>query len=66
MTTKPPVELVARCQEILDWHKTGLLKDGVLRAFARKLKVPEQYQLALAESQTGADAMRFVVAAAKG
>src|SRR3546814_9510469 len=31
-------ELRARCAEILEWHKTGVLRGYVLRAYADKLR----------------------------
>jgi hypothetical protein len=59
-------DLGVRCQELLDWSKTGLLaggKGGAVRALADRLRetVGDHYALSLAESQTKDDAMRFVV-----
>lgn len=54
-------DLATRCQEILDWHRTGRLRDGALRLLANRLNVPEQYQLTVAENQTAFEAMQFVI-----
>lgn len=58
-------DLAERCREILEWKNTGLLQGGAggkLRAYAASLTdVPEDYRLAVAEKNTGDEAMRFVV-----
>jgi hypothetical protein len=54
-------DLATRCQEVLDWHRTGRLRDGALRLLAKQLNVPEQYQLGVAENKTAAEAMQFVI-----
>ena len=55
-------DLVARCQEIIDWHKTGILVDGRLREFAKTMPHAEEHQrLRGAEGRTAEDAMKFVI-----
>ena len=61
-------DLKQRCREVLDWQKTGLLhggNGGRLRALAKRLgeerKIPEHYQLTLAEKITQDEAMQYVV-----
>jgi len=61
-------DLKQRCREVLDWQKTGLLhggNGGRLRALADRLgkeqKIPEHYQLTLAEKITQDEAMQYVV-----
>jgi hypothetical protein len=59
-------DLVARCKEVLDWHRTGLLnggKGGQLRALAAQIEasgMPDHYALTLAEKQTADEAMKLV------
>jgi hypothetical protein len=60
-------DLVARCKEVLDWHRTGLLNGGTggqLRALAAQIEasgMPDHYALTLAEKQTADEAMKLVV-----
>ena len=51
-----------RCKEILDWHKTGLLKEnGCIRKLANDLAGPEMVRLNNAEYQTNKEAMEYVL-----
>jgi hypothetical protein len=61
-------DLVARCQELLDWNTTSLLhggKGGKVRELADRLQktkdIPEDQALKLAEINTRDDALREVV-----
>ena len=61
------VELSARCQEILEWDRTGILKGDALRAYADEhCFVPEREEERLnqAENDTKKQAMEMVVTAA--
>lgn len=51
------------CQEILDWHATGLLTtDGELRKYAAQLvKIPDTHKLPVAENSVATMAMHFVI-----
>lgn len=55
-------DLGARCREVLEWHRTGLLiGNGALRRLAASLsEVPEKYRLDVAEKITADEAMRLV------
>lgn len=58
-------DLVQRCQEILNWQKTGLLQGEAVRALASSSPLREEHQqLMWAEKETAAEAMKFVIAAA--
>lgn len=64
--TGPDPELVQRCNEILEWSRTGLLNEGnggAVRALADewRKKVGDVHALQCAEKQTHDDAMREVV-----
>lgn len=60
-------DLAERCQEILDWHATGLLVDGRLRRLAATMTfAPEHIRLDLAEKQTADEAMQRVVSERNG
>lgn len=62
---RPSESLRARCEEALEWNKTGYLRDGHLRALARSQPhAEEHHRLKGAESVTSDEAMRFVLAAA--
>lgn len=54
--------LPACCQEILDWHRTGLLVDGEVRKLAASLTdIPENYRLSVAEKRIADAAMMYVI-----
>lgn len=61
-------DLVERCQELLDWHATGLLNGGTggrIRALAdtirKEIPVDNMMALSLAEDRTKDEAMRAVI-----
>lgn len=56
-------DLVARCREVLEWHRTGLLlQGGALHRLAGRLtNIPEIYRLSVAEKQTADEAMAAIV-----
>lgn len=60
-------DLTQRCREVLEWHKTGLLPDGALRAHAARIEAPlrDHEKLRYAEDQTAAQAMRLLIALAQ-
>lgn len=57
----PVNNLVACCQEVLDWRRTGFLIDGELRKFADGLNVPPHSKLDVAEKLVTDAAMKYVV-----
>lgn len=63
MTKSATSDLVQRCQEILEWQKTGLLKQGgaINRMAASLMHIPESYRLSVAEKNTQDEAMRYVI-----
>lgn len=55
-------DLKQRCQEILNWKRTGRLVDGAVRRLAAsRTEIPEHYRLDIAEKQTADEAMQFVI-----
>lgn len=54
--------LPERCAEVLQWHRTGILKGEYLQLMADQLRGPLQGNLQVAEAKTGVEAMQFVVA----
>lgn len=60
-------DLLRRCCEVLEWHKTGLLPDGALRAHAARIDAPllDHERLRYAEDQTAAEAMRLLITLAQ-
>lgn len=56
-------DLKKRCEEVLDWHRTGLLIDGALRELAARMPSAHEHErLRIAENRTADEAMRFVIA----
>ena len=57
--------LLQRCIEIIGWHDTAILQQGVVREFANDLVTKgladEQNKLRCAESRTAREAMEYVV-----
>lgn len=55
--------MAERCQEVLDWHRTGLLSGDRLRALADTLHdhIHDHQRLHIAEDKTAAEAMQYVI-----
>lgn len=58
---KPALNLIARCKEILNWQRTGILTGDTLREMAEGLAGHTRGDLRIAEAETAREAMRFVV-----
>jgi len=58
--TAAPADLIERCKEILAWQGTGMLTGDSLRAFADSRWPNDDDSLRRAESETAAEAFRFV------
>ena len=56
--------LVAGCRDIMRWHKTGILPEGIVRQFAEQLTLNEfrsYYVLSIAEDHIKTLAMEFTI-----
>ena len=58
-----PDELKARCAEILQWQKTGILTGNALRNFAAEKYPGDAHALQMAEADTAREAYRVLAAA---
>lgn len=55
--------LVQRCREILEWDKTGQLRNGAVRELVSTMPPADEFiNLSLAEDRTAREAMEFVIA----
>jgi hypothetical protein len=59
----PPADLVARCREVLNWKRSGVLHGDALRRLAASewRHKDERNELRLAETQTADEAMEMIV-----
>lgn len=57
-----PPALAARCAEVLNWHRTGVLKGEALRTMSETQPDDLRGDLRIAEAKTALEAMAFVVA----
>lgn len=60
MITTVSEDLVARCNEVLNWKLTGILTGTRLRDLATRMPGEDYQKLALAEKATADEAMKFV------
>ncbi len=59
--------LVQRCREILEWDKTGQLRNGAVRELVSTMPPADEFiNLSIAEDRTAREAMAFVVAMSGG
>lgn len=56
----PQDDLRARCLELLNWHRTGVLSGKALRAMARRKYGDDPDALQRAERDTETEALQFV------